>query len=911
MNIARALAALLVATLGAVVPAAPCVAAEATTGSIAGTVVDARNEPVADARVAAASPSGSYATVTGARGTFTLLGISPDSYTLSVTARGFEPVAERNVVVLPGQSAVLSIRLAAALRTVGTVEARGAAFARGATGDTFTVSGDAARALAPPAASSGLSNYSAGTAQGSIAAVPGIDFDTFGNAILRGGKIDDAVFSFDSVPVPQGIVAEPGGNVVGAQLPTTGIAATTVTLAGYETQAQNALGGVIDLIPAVGTYPGSVRAGVADGLSGGLFQASDLQILGASPDLRWRYALAAYAGSEYFSYGDGKTFYPSEAGTYGLALQSRGQFSLTGNVHERLSAADDVSLLFLTGQATYDQYGSPYAGETVGAFDGANTVYPGQTNPDAPVGYASGVRGTYDIFKAQWLHSGAHSLSRVQLYQAQFGSQAGGPFWDENGFPDGAISLSSQQGGREDSLGYDGDDLLARHRLRFGAEYNVNTSFLNELVPTADETITSNPTLSTVLAYAGDTWSVSNRLEATAAARAFTTRIIPSGGFAYDVGAVDPHVAAAYRVGSDYALRATFDHNTVAPKPLEADRTVSMPGSTPAPFVPLAPETGNTFTYSFEGGGRTQFRATYYAEYENNRIDVLPYNFRSAVASGLNPDGVGVPTNIGKLQAHGFELWFKRDGFTLDSNLIRGYSSSASQFAYNDLNAPAIAAGHLFPLGYVPDLTTTLSYEIPLARGRVRVTPSLAYDTGYPYGNGKMVYIFNPQTNKPELVPNDNYVNPGQNYYFLQNPALPYNAASNPYIGTLGTPEGNDPNTLRSPPRTSVNLHVEGAVAPRLTVGLDVSNLLGNFAPTAYQVNPYLIGPPGYAGGNPYYAAAYQAAGGYVAPYVLGNGVPTNDGVHQSVPWTYGRAGYVPQGYPLGRTLQLRLQYRM
>jgi hypothetical protein len=193
----------------------------------------------------------------------------------------------------------------------------------------------------------------------------------------------------------------------------------------------------------------------------------------------------------------------------------------------------------------------------------------------------------------------------------------------------------------------------------------------------------------------------------------------------------------------------------------------------------------------------------------------------------------------------------------------------------------------------------------------VRITPSLAYDTGYPYGNGKMVYIFNPQTNKPQLVPNDNYVNPGVNYYFLQNPSLPYNATSNPYIGNLGTPEGNDPNTLRSPPRTAVNVHFEATVSRRLTAFLEVSNLLGNDTPNAYQVNPYLIGPPGYTGGNPFYAAAYQAAAGFSQPYTLGNGVPTNDGVHQSVPWTYGRGGYVPQGYPNGRTLQLKFQYRM
>jgi hypothetical protein len=48
-----------------------------------------------------------------------------------------------------------------------------------------------------------------------------------------------------------------------------------------------------------------------------------------------------------------------------------------------------------------------------------------------------------------------------------------------------------------------------------------------------------------------------------------------------------------------------------------------------------------------------------------------------------------------------------------------------------------------------------------------------------------------------------------------------------------------------------------------------------------------------------------------VNPYYLGNGIPTNDGVTQSVPWSYGTSGYIPQSYPLARTFQLRLRYRI
>jgi hypothetical protein len=92
--------------------------------------------------------------------------------------------------------------------------------------------------------------------------------------------------------------------------------------------------------------------------------------------------------------------------------------------------------------------------------------------------------------------------------------------------------------------------------------------------------------------------------------------------------------------------------------------------------------------------------------------------------------------------------------------------------------------------------------------------------------------------------------------------------------------------------------------------------------PTAYQVNSYLIGPPGYKGGNTTYSNCYgQILAGAVpcapglpagsTPYTLGNGVPTQDGVTQAVPWSYGTDGYIPQGYPLGRTVQVRLRYRL
>jgi hypothetical protein len=217
---------------------------------------------------------------------------------------------------------------------------------------------------------------------------------------------------------------------------------------------------------------------------------------------------------------------------------------------------------------------------------------------------------------------------------------------------------------------------------------------------------------------------------------------------------------------------------------------------------------------------------------------------------------------------------------------------------------------------------TTLSYEFNNRKNRLRITPSASYESGYPYGNGKKAWIFDPTTNKPVQVPNDNYVNPGANYYFLADPSQPFNATTNPYIGNLGTNEGDDPNTLRSTPQLLFNLRLEKDITPRLTFMVDVTNLFNYVAPTAYQVNAYLIGPPGYKGGNTTYANCFgqilagtapcaPGAAPGITPYTLGNGVPTQDGVTQAVPWNYGTDGYTPQSYPLGRTVQVRLRYRL
>lgn len=877
---------------------APLSAAE-TTGAIEGVVSAGDRAAIVRATITATSPSGRYDVVSDAAGRYAIVAAVPDTYDLSIGATGFRSVTVHGITVYPGRTARVDIVLTRQLQEIGRVRAQSSGpFAAGTPQDAYVVSGAAARAPAS-ASSSGLAAYTAGSVQGTIAAVPGVQQDQFANAIVRGGKVQDVAFSFDAVPVPQAIVAEPGGNVIGAQLPATGTGYTTVTSAGFGANGDDALAGVVDEVPRTGVFPARTTLSAGFGLLGAAHDV-ELERLWASPSLRQRYAVDATLGSRAIRYGDGTTFYPAEAATYGLALGSRATWSIAANAHFALGRRDDLELLTLTGEATFDQYGTPFAGETYGEFDGPAARFPGERSPSAAVTTPTRIRGTYAVEKVQLLRSYDRSYARVRLYQSRYGSQTSAPFFDDLSFPNGVVSYAGRQSGVLTGLGIDAQSLAAEHhRVAYGIDLRRQTSFLDQIVPTLDQRLVSNPVLTSALAYVSDAWSPSANVTLQAALRANATRVARSDGRRYDAGAVDPHLSGVVRFGGG-ALRLAYDHTTVAPKPLEAERIDrAQPG---APFVPLAAERGDSYELSYERATpRARLRVTAFSKDERNRIDVVPTGFRTG------GNAFGVAQNVGALLATGAELALDRGPFTFSATYVRARSSSASQFGLNDLNAPALAANHLFPVGYVPDFSAIAGYRA--RAGSITIVPAVSYESGYPYGNGRKVWIYGANA-VPVQVQNDNHVNPGYSYYFLRDPSLPYDAATNPVVGSLGTPDGDDPNTLRTPPLVLVSLHAEAPVSPRVTASIDVTNLFATARPTQLQGNPYLIGPPGYAGGDPLYAAWYGRR--YTgAPYLLGNGVPTNDGQTQAVPWTYGTAGYVPSSYPEARAVYLRLQLRL
>jgi len=697
------------------------------------------------------------------------------------------------------------------------------------------VTGEAARGI-PGASSSGLGSYAQGTVQGAVGAVPGVQEDQFANVILQGGKVKDTVFSYDAVPVPQALIAEPGGNVVGAQLPTTGLGYTQITTGGVSTSSNQGLAGVIDEIPATGVYPAqsivTLSLGVVPGAHG-----SEVQRRWATADLRRRYAFDAELGNEVIQYGDGHTFYPPEAATYGLSLSSRATWSVGANAHSKIGKRDELALSTLEGQAVYDQYGTSYRGQTYDAFAGATTTFPNAPGPGALVRTPTRIRGTYGVQKLELQRSYDRSTARLVAYGSQYGSQTRAPFFDDLSFPNGPVAYYGDQSARLFGLGLDVVE-FANHlaEISYGAEIRTQSSNLDQLVPTLDNHLISHPTLNSYLGYVSERYAPTERVTLTTTLRANGTWIVRSDGHRYGVAAIDPHVGLSYTFAPKTALLVTYDHTTQAPNPLEAERIDAA-----TPFVALAPEAGDALQIALQRTGGVRARIAYFAKNERNLVDVLPFNFRSAAETGGNASGVGVPTNAGNLLVHGAELSVATGEFSLAGTYTHGFSSSASQYGYNALNAPAISAHHLFPLGYIPDPSAVASFAFHPTR-RVTIAPSLSYESGYPYGNGRSVFTFD-AAHAPVRLANDNFINPGFNYYFLADPSKPFAAAANPYIASLGTREGDDPNTLRSHPQLLGSLRISADLGRGTAFVVDVVNLFANASPTQTQGNPYLVGP--------------------------------------------------------------------
>ena len=324
--------------------AAPMPSLAATTGTIQGTVTDVQTgKPVADALVAAAAPSGSATTTTDSHGFYVLQSLIPDTYTISIQAKGYNSQSIPGVVVQQDLTATENVRLAVEMKTIANVHARSAGnlVQPNTTTDVYNVSGDQLKAI-----SGGNDLHK--TLYQYIAAIPGVTGSGFpAQPRIHGGSAADIAYDFDGVPINERITG-----LFTTNLSNVGMGNVEVFTGGLNA-AQAASGlGIINTVVKTGTYPPvmQVTYGTTAGYSN---QFETLEYGGATPNRRYSWFVSVDNTNSLNQWSSGQT-YPAY-----LIEQDNGPGTvkttdIIGNFHYRPDSRNDFQFLIQNGLGEFN-----------------------------------------------------------------------------------------------------------------------------------------------------------------------------------------------------------------------------------------------------------------------------------------------------------------------------------------------------------------------------------------------------------------------------------------------------------------------------------------------------------------------------------------------------------------------------
>ncbi len=302
-----------------------------TTGSIAGKVTDQNGNNVAAVRVTASSPSQSQSSTTGSNGFYSMLGLSPDTYSVTGSKDGYDTSTVYGITVTADQVTNADFKLHATVKTIGhiTTTATASVVSKTVTGDLYAVNGQA------------INNYqgSQGGAEtlysqnGVVGSLPGVvrqvgsgaGYNGQGTLSLRGGSFDQVGYELDGVPLNRGFDFYNGTTFM-----TNGLASLQVYTGGAPADAGRAMSGYINEVIQRGKYPGG--ADFTGVMGSPLFNHTmQADIYGGTPDDHFTYYVSTLATNSFNNFGNrsnlANTSYTVPANDPGC-----GQFNKTGSV---------------------------------------------------------------------------------------------------------------------------------------------------------------------------------------------------------------------------------------------------------------------------------------------------------------------------------------------------------------------------------------------------------------------------------------------------------------------------------------------------------------------------------------------------------------------------------------------------
>lgn len=587
-----------------------------TTGAISGTVTDAAsNAPISGAAVAAVSPSGTYRATTNARGFFVLVGVSPDTYTLTISKAGYQPQSLAGVTVSQGNNVVENVRLGKEVRTIGQVSVRGQTTSLvqpNVTTDSYSVDTQQQDTLKGTPLSSeqfGLLNE-----------LPGVS-NANGYPLLRGGLENNEGYQVEGITV-----TDPFYNQFANNDTFNGARDIKVVLGPGDATQGGAGSGYINEVVKQGAYP---AFGIFQTEFGWQVRQNNLNFEygNATPDNRFSYFISG-------RYQPNQTGIdaPNANGPYrpnqvvqGVALNDTlGQgsaftgadtlvnlyYKLGRNNRDQIQFYDEKGLQnyqgnygLFTPATRYYAYDPFYAGAIYAPLTPAQLpVFPGQ-NPNQIYPNQPGQIQTYDLTKLAFSHTfNSSTFLNARLFRlngnTEFNLTESNYPYIGYGYPSlfndfyeatpfqttgAAFDLQKQLGDKHFvSLG--GEYKFSNGHLLIGYPPSLAFLFLpneiNDFIPGGggqfDPAVTGKnirlplPEYGTLdpeyssAAYITDQFKPTDRITLQPGLRFEKQRIhLPAG--LYDVNALAPKLGATYALGAnkDTVLRATYGHSTV------------------------------------------------------------------------------------------------------------------------------------------------------------------------------------------------------------------------------------------------------------------------------------------------------------------------------------------------------------
>jgi len=260
-----------------------------------------------------------------------------------------------------------------------------------------------------------------------------------------------------------------------------------------------------------------------------------------------------------------------------------------------------------------------------------------------------------------------------------------------------------------------------------------------------------------------------------------------------------------------------------------------------AQYTPVRPQraVNYDFSYSHDFGNGVELRVT---PYYRKGIDYVVGNQKLlfVLPSGTAVFGPSKEENAGVNENTGVEFALQRNvQYGLSGLIDATYDNTLANYDsdfFPTVNSAALAANHFFHVTYVTPLVGTLNLVYTNVSGFTAET-TVSYEYGYPYGVGKKTFIFGPNGQPEQVLNTDvNSATGVAGAYYLTD------STGTKIVASRGTPEGDDPGTLRGPPITLFNFtlsHTLGSGPKNSKVGLRVENLFGNYAPSRIPANPY------------------------------------------------------------------------